>query len=75
MMDNKQTFSQILEDLNTTPESRQLIDSYNRLAKRENFTPEQYEAGREVVFLLAIKASDKTFKTLSGHVWKSINNS
>jgi len=74
-MDGKQAFSQIIEDLNTTPESRQLMDSYNRFAKRENFTPEQYKAGREVVFLLAIKASDKAFKTLSDHVWKSINNS
>lgn len=63
----------IIEILNKDNKARELLKSYNDACKKNNATPEEYEEGKKLILMLAIKNNPDAFNVLTKDLYDGFN--
>ena len=68
-----EAYEKIQEILSTDEHAQAMMTRLNEVANTEKLTNEQYQNGKVLVFLIAVRGNQEAFKTLSDSVWKRLN--
>jgi len=68
-----EAYEKIQEILSTDEHAQAMMTRLNEVANTEGLTNEQYQNGKVLVFLIAVRGNQEAFKTLSDSVWKRLN--
>ena len=64
----------VIEMLNNDPKARKLLGEYKRAAKKHNATEAEYEAGLEIITMVAVIGNEEALSLMAEETYKLLNS-